>query len=165
MSNEKPPGNVPSTSPEPDDESGSGVEGELTPRQEQAIIALLREPTLAQAAKASEVSERTLHRWLANLTFREAYRKARREVYSQALALVHKYSPLAVNTLARTLNDPMAQASVKVAAAVAILKLGRDAIELDDLQERVTLLEKNLDADGKPIKRVYTLEHEDENPI
>ena len=36
----------------------------LEPRQERAIIALLNEPTIAKAADAAGVGERTLHRWL-----------------------------------------------------------------------------------------------------
>jgi DNA-binding MarR family transcriptional regulator len=43
-------------------------DGSLTTRQRRAIAALLTNPTIGEAAEAARVGERTLHRWLADLS-------------------------------------------------------------------------------------------------
>lgn len=115
----------------------------LTQAQEQAITALLTEPTIARAAQAVGVSERTLHRWLARPDFRAHYLKARRNVFDQAVALTHKYAPLAVNTLARTLSDPSAPWATRTAAAVGRFFFTTMAalaqLERDQVSERTQL--------------------------
>jgi hypothetical protein len=116
-------------------------EDELTARQEKAIIALINETTVARAAEASGIGERTLHRWLQEAQFVEAYRKARRDAFSQAIALTQRYAPLAVTTLAKVMNDPVSPYTAKVSAASAMLKFGREGIEMDDLAARLDQLE------------------------
>lgn len=114
----------------------------LTPKQEAALLALLNEPTIKQAAATAGVGERTLHRWLDDdPAFIAAYRKARRQAFGQSIALTQRYSPMAVQVLAKIVNDPAAPTSARVSAAQALLKHGRDAIELDDLAARVEQLE------------------------
>jgi len=114
----------------------------LTPKQEQAIIALLNEPTVIKAAKKASVGQRTLYRWMREPTFARAYHAARREAFSHAIALTQRYAPLAVNTLAQVLSDKDAPASAKVSAATTLLKFGREGIELDDLADRIDALEE-----------------------
>lgn len=120
----------------------------LEPRQEQAIVALLNQPTVAQAAASCAVSERTLHRWLADPAFVKAYRTARREAFSHAVSMAQRYTPLAVQTLAKTMTDTSSPHSSRVSAASNLLKFGRESIELDDLVGRVESLEhKNAERD------------------
>lgn len=114
----------------------------LSPRQEQAIAAMLSEQTLPKAAEAAGVNVRTLHRWLRLPEFAAAYRSARRETFAQAIALTQRYAALAVNTLAKVMMDPGSPTSAKVTAAVAVLRFGRDGVELEDLQVRVETLER-----------------------
>ncbi len=114
----------------------------LTPKQEEAILALLRETSIAKAAKSCKVGERTLHRWLDDPDFSKAYRKARWQAFSQAIALTQRYAPLAVSTLATLMADKDTPAHARVTAATAILKFGREGIELDDLAARVEQLEQ-----------------------
>ena len=113
----------------------------LSPKQERAILALLQEPTIAKAAKAAKVGERTIHRWLSDSIFGRAYRKARREAFGHAIALTQHYAPLAVNTLATIMADTSAPSHARVTAASTLLKFGREGIELDDLAARVEALE------------------------
>ncbi|GMV70184.1 MAG: hypothetical protein DYG93_07740 [Leptolyngbya sp. PLA2] len=116
---------------------------EVTARQEKAIAALINETTVARAARTSGIGLRTLHRWLVHdPAFRAAYRSARREAFGQAVALTQRYAPLAVTTLAQILSDPSAPHTARVSAAAAILRFGRDGIELDDLADRVEALER-----------------------
>ena len=116
----------------------------ITPKQEAAIIALLNEPTAARAAITADVDERTLHRWLADPHFSRAYRNARRLAFSQAIAVSQRYAPVAVHTLAKIMTDGTVGASARVSAAVALLKVNREGIELDDLASRVDELEQAL---------------------
>jgi hypothetical protein len=111
-------------------------------RQERAIVALLNEQTIQKAAESVGISDRTLHRWLAEPEFAERYRRARREAFGQAIALTQRYAPLAVNTLAKVMLDAAAPINAKVQAATAILKFGREGLELDDLSARIEALER-----------------------
>ena len=113
----------------------------LTTKQERAIIALLSEPTIAKAADAAQVAQRTLNRWLELPAFNAGYMRARRAAFSQAIALTQRYAPLAVNTLAQMMADKGTSTSARVAAAVAVLRFGREGIELEDLEARVAALE------------------------
>ncbi len=88
----------------------------LTPKQEESILALLRETSIAKAAKSCKVGERTLHRWLDEPDFSKAYRKARRQAFSQAIALTQRYAPLAVSTLATLMADKDTPAHARVSA-------------------------------------------------
>lgn len=115
---------------------------ELTPKQEKAIIALLNEQTVTKAAEAAGIGQRTLYRWLDRPAFSKAYHKARRAAFSQAIGLTQRYAPLAVNTLAKVMGDPDAPSSSKVSAATALLRFGREGIELDELAARVEALEQ-----------------------
>ena len=48
---------------------------------------------------------------------------------------------MAVNNLAKIMNDAASHNSARVTAAVALLRYGRESIELDDLAARVDELE------------------------
>jgi hypothetical protein len=115
----------------------------LSHKQEQAILALLAEPTVARAAKTCKVGVRTLHRWLREEVFGKAYRLARRETFAQAVSLTQRYASLAVQTLAKVMTDESSPPASRVAAATGILKFARDSIELDDLADRVEALERS----------------------
>lgn len=118
-----------------------GIPQALKPTQERAIVALVAEPTVAAAARASNVGLRTLHQWLRDRDFVRAYRDARREAFAHAISMTQRYTPMAVNTLAKVMTDPAAPFTAKVQAAAALLRFGRESIELDDLVDRVEQLE------------------------
>ncbi len=90
----------------------------LNQRQQDAIIALLDEPTVAKAAERIDIAESTLYRWLRDADFARAYRDARRESFRHAISLTQRYAQLAVTTLAKILTDAEAAHSAKVSAAV-----------------------------------------------
>ena len=48
----------------------------LNRKQEQAVVALLTEPTIAKAAEAIGVGEKSLRRWMNLEQFGETYRQA-----------------------------------------------------------------------------------------
>ncbi|MBX3408160.1 MAG: hypothetical protein KF869_15515 [Phycisphaeraceae bacterium] len=98
---------------------------------------------MARAANVAKVGVRTLHRWLREEAFGKAYRLARRESFAQAVSLTQRYAALAVQTLAKVMNDDSAPVASRVAAATSMLKFARDSIELDDLADRVEALERS----------------------
>ncbi|MFG0241673.1 MAG: hypothetical protein ACF8R9_05595, partial [Phycisphaerales bacterium JB054] len=64
-----------------------------------------------------------------------------RDAFNQAIALTQRYASLAVTTLAKIMADASAPNAAKVSAATAMLKFGRESIELDDLAARIETLE------------------------
>ena len=120
----------------------------LDPKQEDAIVALLNQPTVKAAAESLGMSERQLHRWLDEPGFAKAWRAARRVAFAQAISLSQRYTPMAVQTLAKISTDQSAPHAARVSASTALLKFSRESIELDDLAERVEALEAELKERG-----------------
>lgn len=120
----------------------------MNPRQEQAIIALLNEPTVKRAAESANMGERTIYRWMREPAFRRAYMNARREAFAHAVALTQRYAPLAVQTLAQIMVDQNAPYAARVAAAVSLLRFSRESVELDDLSRRVEQIEEAVAGEG-----------------
>ena len=110
--------------------------------QQKAIIALLREPTVAKAAEAVGIDESTLYRWMKEPGFGKEFRDARRDSFRHAVGLCNRYAPVAVQTLMKVMADATAPHSAKVSAATALLKFSRESIELDDVVARVEALEQ-----------------------
>lgn len=131
----------------PDDPSDHGGSGEITVRMEQLIVALLSEPSVSKACSKADVPQRTFHRWMSERPeFVTAYRKARRDSFQHAIVLTQKYAGAAVNTLARIMTDASAPHSARTQAATAILRFGKDGIELEDLAARIESLEEQAKA-------------------
>jgi hypothetical protein len=141
--------------PQPDEpnnsEDGPLSDRGLTARQEQAIIALINEATVAKAAVSTGIPERTIYNWLEDPggKFSRAYRDARRQSFSHAISLCAYYAPMAVQALAKILADPHAPHSSRVSAATNLLKTGREGIEMDDLVQRIESLEQAQNQAGK----------------
>jgi len=68
----------------------------LRPKQQEAILALLTNGTVEQAARAVNITPRTLYRWLQEPLFHKAYRKARRDAFGQGTARLQQASGAAV---------------------------------------------------------------------
>ncbi len=109
-------------------------------KQDQAIAALLEEPTISKAAKKAGVGERTLLRWLKLDDFQAAYSIAQRKVLSQAIAQIHQATSESVKTLRSVMMDESAPASARVAAAKIVLDFAIKGVERED---RLTALEDN----------------------
>jgi hypothetical protein len=113
----------------------------LSPKQEQAILALMSESTVIRAAETVGVDARSIYRWLADPTFAAAFRRTRREAFAQAMATTQKYAAMAVHSLAKVMTDANANPQARVAAATALLKFSRESLEIDTLVERIEQLE------------------------
>ena len=113
----------------------------LTAVQERAIIALLSHTTIKRAARAVGIDDATLWRWLQDKDFHNAYRTARRESVSQAIARLQQVSTEAVNTLREVMRDKTAKGSERVSAAKAIIEYSIKAVEIEDMAERLAQVE------------------------
>ena len=112
-------------------------------KQELAIAALMTQPTLERAARATGVSLRTLSRWLQVPEFAEAYRRARLDASSPALALLQKVSPNAVVALHNAMADKKTPAAVRVRAADCFLNHAMKAREIDVAEARAAAARTN----------------------
>lgn len=118
-------------------------------RQEQAIAALMTEPTIDAAAVRAGISPNTLGRWLREPSFLAAYRDARRAVVESAVARIQDAAGEAVTALRRNLT--CGRAGDEIRAAVAILDHAARGVELLDLAERLDALESRL-TDHPPMR-------------
>jgi hypothetical protein len=116
----------------------------LSRRQEQAIAALLFEPTLAAAAKRIDIGEATLWRWMQVPTFQAAFQAARREVVHGAIRTLQQAAADAVACLRRNLSS--GQPAIEVRAADAILNHVLRSVDRIELEERIRSLEEAADA-------------------
>jgi len=109
---------------------------------DQVIAALLSQRGIEDAARACSVGTRTLIRWLKLPEFSAAYRDARRAAVSQSVARLQQATGAAVSTLLKVMVDPNTPASTKVRAADSVLDHSAKAIEIEDLEVRLTELER-----------------------
>lgn len=116
--------------------------GKLSRNQEKAIAALLNHSSIPEAAKSIGIGERTLFRWLKLDPFKSAYREARQEVVSQAIARIQAGMARAVTTLKAVMKNEDAPASARVSAAKAMLDMGLKVVEIENLEARIDEIEK-----------------------
>ena len=121
---------------------------DLPPEQQRAVLALLTQPTILKAAEECGITARTLYRWMEDHDFGEAFRRARRQAFGQAISMSQKYAPVALQALVKIVTDEKQPTSCRVSAASAILKFSRESLELDDLASRLDAVEAQLKGDG-----------------
>src|SRR5581483_2807858 len=110
-------------------------------KKEPAIAALMTQRNQEEAARAAGISVKTLQRWLRLPEFLEEYRRARREAVEQAYSRAQQNSSTAVSVLLKLMADPETPASVRVRAALSIVTISRDGLDLD-LETRISELER-----------------------
>jgi transposase-like protein len=115
--------------------------GKFGRKKEEAIAGLLTQRNIEEAAKAAGIGANTLLRWLKVPEFQTAYREARRAAFGQAIARLQQGTSAAATTLLKTMIEPGTPASVRVRAAEAIFNHAAKAIEIEDIEARVTALE------------------------
>jgi hypothetical protein len=119
-------------------------------KMETAIAALLTQRNIDEAAKAAGISPNTLLNWMKVPEFQVAYREARRAAYSQAVAKLQQGTTAAATTLLKVMLDQSTPASVKVRAAECVMTHSAKAIEIEDIEARVTELERAADTSKHP---------------
>jgi hypothetical protein len=112
-----------------------------TAKMDRIIFALFEHGSHVKAADACGLSPVTIWRWTQKPAFQEQYRKALRETYSRAMAILQQGASAAVSFQMRLMNDKDAPAGVRVQAAEFILDLASTGAQ-EDLQERIDVLKK-----------------------
>jgi hypothetical protein len=100
-------------------------------KMENAVTALLTQSNMEAAARSVGISVATLLRWQKEPEFQTAYREARRA---------------AATTLLKVMLDQGTPASVKVRAAECVMNHSSKAIEIEDVEFRVSELERATEA-------------------
>ena len=118
-----------------------GSTKQLGRRKEAAILALLSQRSVLEAARSADVSERTLYRWMQEPDFDAAYRRARRAAFSQATARLQQMCAPAVSTLGKIMLDSNEPATSRVRAAANILDHAAKALQIEDVLARLSALE------------------------
>ena len=108
---------------------------------EAAIAALLTQRNIDEAARAVGISPNTLLNWMKVPEFQVDYREARKAAYSQAVAKLQQGATAAATTLLKVMVDQSTPASVKVRAAECVMTHSSKAIEIEDIEARVSALE------------------------
>jgi len=128
----------------------AGPGRKLGRKQEEAIAALLSQRNVEEAARVAGIGARTLYRWLQDPNFKTAFRQARRDAFSQSIARLQQASGAAVSTLLKIMVDQSAPASTRVRAADSVLDHAAKAIEIEDIEARVSELERAAEANRDP---------------
>jgi hypothetical protein len=122
----------------------------LSRKQEQAIAALLEQPTIKAAAKSVTIGEGTLRTWLKHPDFQTAYRCARAQLLEQAAGRLSDASGEAVKTLRQLLSAEAE--TVRLGAARAILELSTKVMGQSQFNAQV-----NLNVNEDPFQSVREL--------
>jgi hypothetical protein len=127
-------------------QSVADSKGKIGRKQEEAIVALVSQRTIEDAARACNIPARTLYRWLKEPAFDAAYRAARRQAYGQSISRLQQGSTAAATTLLKVMVDVATPPSTRVRAAEAVLNHAAKAIEIEDLDARLRDLEAATEA-------------------
>lgn len=116
-----------------------GHGSKMARKREAALTALLTHSSIAQAAQAADVDEKTLDRWLKDEAFAADYRAARQRVVEEAVGLLQKATTAAAATLMRNLK--CGTPAVEVRAALGIFDLVLKAATIEEQEARLAELE------------------------
>jgi hypothetical protein len=116
----------------------------LKPAQRRAIVALLTEKDVRAAAAVSSVSETQLRRWLELPEFKAELQAASKQAIDTAILRLSELSGQAVETLREVMTDKEASAGTRVQAANIALARLLDLRELQELEDRLQKIEKEL---------------------
>ena len=120
---------------------GHGAKSEAT--RECAVLALLSEKTVADAAKKAKVDEKTLRRWLSeDEAFRAEYAAARQVVFQSGLHRVQALTAKAVDTL-EDLLDAEINANVRLGAARTVAEIGIHQHDAETILQKLDKMESD----------------------
>jgi hypothetical protein len=114
------------------------------PRWNEDAIALLASGAKVTAVNRSTgVPRRTLTRWLADPEFQRRLQQYRAELYDAPVGILGAYAAQAAATLGALAVGALSE-SVKLAAARAVLEVGRSLREATEFEQRLAALEGRL---------------------
>jgi len=108
-------------------------------KKHDAVLAVIQEPTLSEAATRVGVSSSTLNRWRREPEFDRALREARRELFDRALIDLRRAGSQAVQTLVRNLD--CGNPGTEIKAATTLVELLMKVAHVEDIEQRIAQLE------------------------
>jgi hypothetical protein len=119
--------------------------GRISKKKEQRqrlIEAMLHEPGLEKAAASAGISPTTAWRIRKTPEFQTEYLEARRDAFLQALARIQSASGSAVTILLKVMIAADSSPVIRFRAAVSVLRLAKEGLELEDFASRLERLEE-----------------------
>ena len=113
-------------------------------RHEQALLALISEPTIAKASEVSGISQPTFFRYLQDKDFRRQYHEAKKSLLEAALGDLHKATGRAVAVLCEVMENQEATPGARVGAARSILTFAIQTGQLEEILRRLEFVEERL---------------------
>jgi len=95
----------------------------MSQKKDEAIAALISEPTIKAAAEKVGITPDTLRRWMDTSEFRKSYYEVRNATVTFAVARLQQATTEAVSTLQDVMNDVDSPASARISAAKTVLEL------------------------------------------
>ena len=141
------PHDTPNALPELAEMSGSEREidlSALSPRQQAALPIVASFPTIVQAARAANVGESTLRRWLTDPAFSGCLAELRRQSANIARQQLLALTPLCTSVLADAMRDP--DPAIRLRAANYTLSFNLRATELENLRSELNNLETTINS-------------------
>ena len=111
----------------------------LSPRQQAALPIVAGFPTIVQAARAANVGESTLRRWLTDPVFSGCLAELRRQSANIARQKLLALTPLCISVLADAMRDP--DPAIRLRAVNYTLSFNLRATELENLRSDLDNLE------------------------
>ena len=127
----------------------SGDQETFTPRQQQLLVALVRDANVQVAAQAVGVSRTTAHQWMKQPAFQEELTRQRDAILGEALANVRTHAARAVTELATLLTDP--DRRLRRLACNDILDHALKIRNTEDIERRLLTLEKTIKKSNRKI--------------
>lgn len=128
---------------------GNGHGEKRSRKEDLAILALLSEKTMKDAAEKVGISEATLWRWMQQEDFREKYQEAKLQAVSRVTARLRQSMTVSVDALIEMTENKKTPAMARVTAARTLLEYGFKAHELEDLQSRLEQVEERLKSEDR----------------
>ncbi len=121
------------------DRGGHGAKSAAV--RERAILALLSERTIGQAAARAEVNERTLRRWLSeDEAFQAEYAAARQAAFRAGINRAQVLTVKAIDTLDELLDEKK-HPHVRLGAARTVAELGVHQHDAETILEKLDEIE------------------------
>lgn len=113
----------------------------MTPKAYQFLNVLAASQTVKAAIDETGVAQSTAYKWMRDPLFKEKLREARRTAMLAATSKLSEASEEAVDLLRKVMADDDSPTSSRVSAARCVLEMGYNAVQADDLAERLEVLE------------------------
>ncbi|SEI58884.1 hypothetical protein SAMN04488113_10476 [Alkalibacterium gilvum] len=119
--------------------------GDLTPKQEKFLIALATSDSIEEASSEVGIHRNTAYNYLKDKTFAEAKKRLRRNTMDVVSGRLQHEAMESINVLKEIRDDPDVSPHTRLQASKELLDKAYKSYEIDDILERVEILEEALD--------------------